>query len=417
MLLRDALCSAGVGRPRDRFQRISQQLRRRLVFGQNVKLLLFANTEWYLYNFRLALAEAIVARGHSVTLVSPPGPYGERLLALGMDWRPLPLARRSLNPARELSALGKLVGLYRELHPDLVHHFTLECILLGSLAASLAGVPAVVNAVAGLGSIFTGGSMRARILRRPVGALLKHAFRRSEAILQNPEDLEGLVAAHIVERSRAHLIRGSGVDTARFAVPLRNGTAGAGNILLASRLLRAKGVEEFVEAALRLKPKFPQLSFQVAGTPDPGSPDAIPNNDIERWSAGGLIEFLGHREDMPSLLAGVALVALPTYYGEGVPRILLEAAASGLPLIATDVPGCREVVRHEENGLLIGPRDPVALAAAIERLMLDPGERARMGKRSRAIACEEFSEELVVSETIKVYDIAVRAKTRSRPTI
>ena len=378
---------------------------------------MFANTEWYLYNFRLALAKAIVAKGYSVTLVSPPGPYGRRLLALGMDWRPLPLARRSLNPARELGSLARLVALYREIRPDLAHHFTLECILLGSLAASLTGVPAVVNAAAGLGSIFTGASIRARVLRRPVRGLLRLAFRGSEAILQNPEDLESLVAARIVDKSHAHLIRSSGVNTARFAAVPRNGVARAGTVLLASRLLRAKGIGEFVEAARRLKPKFPHIRFQVAGTPDLGSPDAISQSDIERWSSDGIIEFLGHREDMPSLLAEAGLVALPTYYGEGVPRILIEAAASGLPLIATDVPGCREVVRHDQNGLLVRPQDPVALAAAIERIMLDPQERARMGASSRAIACEEFSEERVLSETLNVYDIALRTTDRSRPRI
>ena len=327
-----------------------------------------------------------------------------------MDWRPLPLARRSLNPARELGALARLVRLYRELAPDLVHHFTLECILLGSLAASLSGVPAVVNAAAGLGSIFTGRSVRARILRRPVGALLKLAFRGSEAILQNPEDLDGLVAAQIVDRSHAHLIRGSGVDMGQFAAPLRDHIAGVGKILLASRLLRAKGIGEFVEAARRLKPSFPRLSFLVAGRPDRGSPDAIPSDDIARWSSTGLVEFLGHRDDMSALLADAALVVLPTRYGEGVPRILIEAAASGLPLVATDVPGCREIVRHRHNGLLIPPHDPGALAAAIQQLMLDPVERAQMGQRSRAIAHDEFSAELVHSETIKVYSVALTGK-------
>ena len=333
-----------------------------------------------------------------------------------MDWRPVPLARRSLNPVREAAALARLVGLYRQLRPDLVHHFTLECILLGSLAASLTKVPAVVNAVAGLGSIFTARSALAHVLRRPVGGLLKLAFRNAEAILQNPEDLEQLVAARIVDGAHAHLIRGSGVDIDRFAAPLRNGGTGAGKVLLASRLLRAKGIGEFVEAARQLRSKLPDVRFQVAGTSDLGSPDAVPQEKIERWGSEGIIEFLGHREDMPALLKEVAVVALPTYYGEGVPRILIEAAASGLPLVATDVPGCREVVHHGENGLLIEPRDPLALAAAVEGLMLNPQERARMGARSRAIACEQFSEQQVLGETMKVYELASRG-ARSRASI
>jgi glycosyltransferase involved in cell wall biosynthesis len=325
-----------------------------------------------------------------------------------MDWRPLPLARRSVNVARELAALARLVRLYRDLRPDVAHHFTLECIVLGSLAAWLARVPAVVNAAAGLGSVFAGRSRRARLLQRPVSALLKWAFARSEVILQNPDDLECLVAAGVVAQTHAHLIRGSGVDVSRFAAAHPALAPGAGKVLFASRLLYSKGVADFVEAARRLRTRLPGASFLVAGKPDPGSLDAVSRHDLERWHREAAVELLGHQDDMPALLAGVSLVVLPTYYGEGVPRILVEAAAAGLPLVATDAPGCREVVRHGENGLLVPPHDPQSLADAIAALLLDPARRAQMGERSRAIAVQTFAEDSVLRQTMAVYRIALQ---------
>jgi glycosyltransferase involved in cell wall biosynthesis len=178
-------------------------------------------------------------------------------------------------------------------------------------------------------------------------------------------------------------------------------------------LLRAKGVSDFVDAARRLKSRLPDVSFLLAGTSDVGSPEAIAAEEIENWRSDGLVHFLGQRDDMPELLAEVDLLVLPTYYGEGLPRILIEAAASGLALVATDVPGCREIVRHEENGLLVRTHDSGGIADAIERLMLDPIERHSMGQRSRAIACAEFSEEQVIRETLSVHSIAVRASSPS----
>jgi glycosyltransferase involved in cell wall biosynthesis len=286
--------------------------------------------------------------------------------------------------------------------------------VLGSLAARLTRVPAVVNAAAGLGSVFAGRSRRARLLRRPVTALLKQAFARSEAILQNPDDLERLVAAGVVNGARAHLIRGSGVDAARFGAAHAPREPGAGIVLFASRLLYSKGVGEFVEAARELKRRLPAAAFVVAGEPDPGSLDAVSPRDLQRWRREAVVELLGHRDDMPALLANASLVVLPTYYGEGVPRILVEAAAAGLPLVATDMPGCREVVRHGENGLLVPPRDSRALAEAIAALLNDPARCARMGERSRAIAVAAFAEHDVVRETIAVYRAALARSIAAR---
>jgi len=189
-------------------------------------------------------------------------------------------------------------------------------------------------------------------------------------------------------------------------------------VLLASRLLWAKGVAEYVEAARVVRQSIPGAHFLIAGETDPGNPAAVPHNVIEEWKTQRNVEILGHCEDMRELLGGVDVVALPSFYGEGVPRILIEAAATGLPLVATDMPGCREIVRHGVNGFLVRPREPEPLAQAIKKLLLDDELRVEMGKRSRELACTEFSQDQVISRTLQVYQKCVltsqvkRSKTR-----
>jgi glycosyltransferase involved in cell wall biosynthesis len=290
----------------------------------------------------------------------------------------------------------------------------LECIVLGTVAATLTRVPAIVNAVAGLGSNFTGLSVRAHLLRSLLGAALKMAFNRSRVIFQNPDDFEALHRIGLLRGTHAHVIRGSGVDTARFLPSPKPYAAGRGTVLLASRLLWAKGIGDFVQAARLVQARLSGLRFVVAGVADSGSPGSIPERQIAAWREEGTVEFLGHCDEMSLLLGNVDLVVLPTYYGEGVPRILLEAAASGLATVATDMPGCREITRHGHSGLLVPPRDPVRLAEAVEELMLDPDRRARMGARGRELVCAEFSEAQVNEATLKVYVAAMGDSRRRR---
>lgn len=371
-----------------------------------MRVVLFANTDWYLYNFRLGLAQTLRARGIDVLLLSPPGFYGERLRDAGFRWEPVPMERRSLNPLREALLLWHLVRLLRREQIDLVHGFTIKCAVYGSIAARLAGVPAQVNAVAGMGYVFTSNALRARLLRVPLRFLMRFALdgRSSRLILQNPDDADLFGSTGLVDVERIRLIPGSGVDCTRFrpARSKRRVEADALKVLLPTRLLWDKGLQEFVDAAQRLLAEGREIRFLVAGTPDPGNPASVPAQVVQRWIDEGAIEWLGHVEDMAGLMTTVDVVALPSYR-EGLPKCLIEGAACGLPLIATNVPGCREVVTDGETGLLIPVRDAEALAAAISRLDDDPALRHRLGAGARARALERFADRVIVDATLDVY--------------
>lgn len=369
------------------------------------KIVLFANTDWYLYNFRRSLALALQAHGYDLLLISPPGQYGEKLRALGLRWEPVPMDRRSLNPLCELKFLAWLVSLFRRERPALVHGFTIKCAVYGSLAARLAGVPARVNAVAGMGYVFTSNDTKARVLRPLVRTLLRAALDGDDArlVLQNPDDVALFEAARLVDREHVRLIPGSGVDCSRFVArdshrsperPLR--------VLLAARLLWDKGISEYIEAARRLHDEGRAIEFLLAGDPDPGNPAAVPEATVREWVADGTVEWLGHVDDMPTLFASVDMVVLPSYR-EGLPKGLIEAAACALPLVTTDVPGCRQVVTDGVDGLLVPARDADALARAIARLQDDPELATRLGQAARAKALAEFDEKIVIARTMAVY--------------
>jgi len=324
-----------------------------------MKVVLFANTDWYLYNFRRSLALALRDAGHDVLLFSPPGDYGPRLQALGLRWQALPMDRRSLHPIREARLLLHLVGLLRHEKPDLVHGFTIKCAVYGALAARAAGVKARVSAVAGMGYVFIGNDLKARLLRPAVRGLLRLALGggQSRLILQNPDDAALFEQARLVPAHRVRLIPGSGVDCSRFGsirTPL--GGQGAARVLLAARVLWDKGVQEYVDAARKLRDAGRDVVFQVAGNPDPGNPASVPETRLREWQQQGLVEWLGHVDDMPALLGSVDIVVLPSYR-EGLPKTLIEAAACERPLVTTDVPGCREVVDDAVDGLLVPVRD------------------------------------------------------------
>jgi glycosyltransferase involved in cell wall biosynthesis len=369
-----------------------------------MKVLLFANTDWYLYNFRRSLALAIREQGHDLLLLSPPGSYGERLESIGLRWKAIAMDRRSLNPLRELALLFRLTRIMQRERPDLVHAFTIKCAVYGSLAARLARVSARVNAVAGMGYVFTSNDAKARLLRPVVRVLLRLALggRSSRLILQNPDDVELFQRARLASPNRVRLIAGSGVDCARFHPPGLARDGEALRVLLPARLLWDKGVAEFVDAARLLRVSGRAVTFLLAGDPDPGNPAAVPETTVREWVTEGTLEWLGHVNDMPALFRSVHVVVLPSYR-EGLPKGLIEAGASGCALVTTDVPGCREVVRDGDDGLLVPARDADALARAIGRLYDEPELRARLAKAARAKALVAFDERIVIAKTLEVY--------------
>lgn len=367
-------------------------------------ILFLANTDWYLYNFRLALAEGVRDWGGEVCFVSPPGEYVSKLKNRGFRWLELPLERTGTDPFRDLASLRRIAAIYRRIAPDLVHHFTIKPVLYGSIAAWLSGVPAVVNAVTGLGYVFVRGGWQGWLLRAMVKPVYRFALTRSNsrAIFQNSVDLEKLEERGLVRRGDAVIIRGSGVDVARYAPTPE--AKGIPKVVLASRMLWEKGVGDLVEASKILREQGVKARVVLAGALDPEYRSSIPEVQLLEWVDQGLAEWVGHQEDMPSVYRDSHVVALPTFYGEGVPRSLVEAAAAGRPIVASDIPGCREIVQHGVNGLLVPPQDPAALAEALRTLLLDPDLRMRMGRAGRDLAVVEFSNEKVTAETLAVYE-------------
>jgi glycosyltransferase involved in cell wall biosynthesis len=367
-----------------------------------MNVILFANTDWYLYNFRLSLARELQRQGHHVILICPQGPYVMRLEQLGFACIPAPMLRQSLNPIRELSLIYWLFKRLRQEHADLVHGFTIKCAVYGALAGRLAGI-ARVSAIAGMGFVFTSPRVKARVLRPLVKSVIKFALGggRARIILQNTDDLQTFKLAGFGPISK--LIQGSGVDCERF-VPREAGAARQRfRVVVASRLLWDKGLGDLIEAARILRQEGRCCEIFLAGDPDSGNPASIPLEALTRWDAEGLITRLGHVTDMPGLYQGADVVVLPSYR-EGLPKSLIEAAACGRALITTDVPGCREVVHHEVDGLLVPARDPVALARAIARLQDDPVLTTTLGAAARRKALEKFDEKLVIRETMQIYD-------------
>lgn len=369
------------------------------------KILLVANTGWYLYNFRLPLARFLRSRGVEPVMVSPRDAYVERLQSEGFRWVEVTLNRRSRNPAREIFVIANLIRIYRAERPTAVHHFTIKCVLYGTIAAKITGIRAVVNAVTGLGPVFLGTDWKARALRPVLKWFYRNVLtaRRVRVVFQNPDDLQTFTNLHLVIPDRTILIRGSGVDLLRFAPrPSHPDEPPTPIVLFASRLIREKGIEEFVEAARLLKRRGVKAVFQVAGAPDPGNHSSVTESTLKSWQSEGLVDLLGHIDEMDDLIAQASLVVLPSYR-EGTPRILLEAAAMGKAIVATDAPGCREAVVHGENGLLVPVRNATALADAIQTLLEDPALRARMGEDGRRKMVQDFDCDDVARRTGQVY--------------
>jgi glycosyltransferase involved in cell wall biosynthesis len=336
---------------------------------------------------------------HVITRVNEdPAPLSD----LGFTVHPVDINRAGLDPIADLRFIRSLVGLYKDIQPDLVHHVALKPVLYGSLAAARAKVPFVVNALAGLGYVFSSGELTARLLRMPVRRALRLAINRSNTttIVQNIDD-QRILSAIGGDSTRLILIRGSGIDTRRFTPG--GDRLGTPVVALAARLTADKGVYDFIEAARRLQQRGTQARFVLVGRPDESNPASITKRELDEWVGSGLIEWWGYSRDMPATLGRVDIACLPSTYGEGLPKSLLEAAACAIPIVTTDSPGCRDTVVHEHSGLLVPPRRPEALAAALLRLIEDPETRRRMGKAGREYVQAHFAESKIVGQTLNLY--------------
>ncbi len=373
------------------------------------RILYVVNVSWAFLSHRLPIARAAREAGYEVHVAAADTGVSSRIEAEGFRFHAVSIERSSIRVDRELATVMALYRLYRAVRPDLVHNLTIKPVLYGGMAARAAGVPAVVSAVPGLGYVFVSDDARARLLRPLARSAYRIALRHPNArvIFQNPDDRDDFIRSGLVDPRDSVLIRGSGVDLQTFRAR-QEPNHGPPLVVLASRMLWAKGVGEFVDAARRLREEGVRARFALVGDTDPGIPSAVPREQLAAWAESGVVEWWGHRDDMAEVLASSHIVCLPTSYGEGVPKVLIEAAAVGRTIVTSDAPGCREIVRHGTNGLLVPPRDPARLASALRSLIEDPERRRAMGAQGRRIAEAEFSIERVVRETLSVYSELLR---------
>ena len=368
----------------------------------NRRLLFLVTEDWYFWSHRLPIARSARDEGIEVLIAAIINKHKERIEKEGFRLIPIGLKRKSKNIIKEIYSILEIIRIYRKEKPDMVHHVAIKPILYGSFAAWLTGVPNVVNAVTGLGFIFIKKGWLASAIRELIVFIYRLAFlsKNTFAIFQNPEDLKLFVDLHIVKNNRAVLIRGSGVDTAHFLnLPE---PAGIPVITLASRMLWDKGIKELVDATRQLHNNGVRCRTVLVGIPDADNPASIPEHVLRDWHADGIVEWWGYRSDIADVFAKSNIVVLPSYR-EGLPKVLLEAASCGRSIVTTDVPGCREIVRNNINGFLVPPYDSKSLVVALKALIQDSKLRARMGTRGREIVIAEFSEEIVVKQTLELY--------------
>ena len=368
------------------------------------KLLFIVNVDWFFISHRLPIALKALEEGYDVHLICAITDQAEYLASLGLRVHPFLFSRSGKNIFNELSCFFKLYQKIKSIKPDLLHLVTIKPVLYGGIIARMVYAPAVVSAISGLGFLFVERKgVKAKFLRDMVLFLYRLAMNHSNqrVIFQNPTDMNALVAAGGVQKEKSRMIRGSGVDLQDY--PMLAESKDIPVVIMASRLLKDKGVHEFVGAAKNIKSKGIEVRFQLVGEPDYENPESVTNEELQSWEAEGVVECLGYRSDIADLFSQAHIVVLPSYYGEGLPKVLIEAAACGRAVITTDMPGCRDAIEPNVTGVLVPARDTFALAKEIERLMEDDVLRQRMGRAGRDLAEREFSIEKVVATHLGIY--------------
>ncbi|MES2300369.1 MAG: glycosyltransferase family 4 protein [Pseudomonadota bacterium] len=366
------------------------------------KMLFVVTEDWYFCSHRLPLALAAIEAGMEVAIATRVAAHGETMRAAGIAIHPWDISRGATGVWGELQTVYRLFKIYRAVKPDLVHQVALKPVLYGSLVAKLTGVRNVVNALGGMGFVFNGGAGRPQWLRTLIVTGMRWLLtgRHELLILQNPDDVELMVSQAKIKQSSIRLIRGAGVDVDQFCAEPASGAPPM--VMLPARMLWDKGIGEYVEAARMLKAKGVALRCVLVGGIDECNPSAIPQRQLQAWQDEGVVEWFGRRDDMPEVYRQADIVCLPSYR-EGLPKALLEAASCSRPIVATDVPGCREIVVDGVNGMLVAAREVAPLAAALETLAADAALRLRMGQAGRDMVVREFSEQYVVDATLAVY--------------
>jgi len=357
-----------------------------------------ANTAWYLFNFRLSLMRRLQGEGYRVVAVSPQDEYAAKLEGQGIRHVPLAMSGSGTNPIEDLGLLFRYWRLLKRERPDIILSYTPKPNIYASIAAGQLGVPVISN-IAGLGRLFVQAGPVTRIAR----LLYRSALRRAARVFfQNGEDMRMFIDDGLVKREICERIPGSGVDTRRFAPTGESTPASRFTFLLSGRLLWDKGVGEYVAAARRVREQHPDVRFQLLGFLEVDNPSAVTRDQMQAWVDEGIVEYLGATDDVVPFLGRADCVVLPSYYREGVPRSLLEAASMARPIITCDSIGCRDVVDDGVNGLLCRPRDAHDLADRMQAMVhMTNEERFVMGNNGSGKMLREFDEKIVLERYMK----------------
>jgi glycosyltransferase involved in cell wall biosynthesis len=377
--------------------------------GSGARVFVVCNTAWSLYHFRLKLIGELEAAGHEVWTVSPHDDFVRQLAARGIRHVAVPMSRKGTNPVEDLLLIGRLHRLFRRHRPDVILAYRAKPNIYCALAARPLGIP-VINTITGLGAAFVERSALTWVSQSLYRVALGASAR---VVFQNSDDMEHFVRERLVDPAVVEKVSGSGIDTGRFAPAPKRPGAAPFVFLFVARLLRDKGIGEYVQAARELRARGLPVECRVLGYFDPGNPAAIPVEQMDEWCAEGVIRYLGASEAVEQVMRDADCVVLPSYYREGLPRTLLEAAAMGKPLITADSPGCRDVVKHGENGFLCRPRDAADLAARmIAMVELPESARAEMGLRNRERACEEYDDRVILRRYVELVEENTRPHLR-----
>jgi len=371
---------------------------------QKLKILYVVTEDWYFCSHRLNLARAAQERGFAVHIATSVHSHGDKIRSLGFQLHPLlQLKRSNLSPWQDLKAVGELWRIYRKVRPDIVHHVALKPVLYGTLIARILRIKIIINALGGLGSLFISETSRMRGLQKIIIFLLRHLLNQKsqKLIVQNQEDYTLWQSKAQLSSARLILIPGSGVDIDHFK-PRQHTPNLIPLIVCASRMLWDKGIGELASAARILKQKQLKFRLLLCGSIDDQNPSTIEKSTLINWQKEELLEWLGHIEDIAPIYQSADIAVLPSYR-EGLPKTLLEAAACALPILTTDVPGCRDIVHHQVNGLLVPAKNSQAIADALELLIKNQSLCQFYGKSGRIRVEKEFADQLIIAQTLKLY--------------
>lgn len=364
------------------------------------KIAFLVTEDWYFVSHRLVLGIAAHQKaGHEVVVITRCRDHEETIRAAGLRVLPLEMDRRGLNPLVLMCEILQVVRIYLSERPDIVHHVALRPVLVGGVAARLVGIKNMVSALAGMGFLFT-DNRHDSLISKCLKFIMPWLVGPGRAIVQNLEDATLLTKCG-VPQEKIRLVPGSGVNTEEYQPQSKQSEPPV--VMMASRLLLDKGVLEFVEAAQHINKSQKLARFVLVGEPDHDNPASVSELQIQQWVQDGIVEAWGRQEKMREILPQATIFCLPSSYREGMPKALLEAMSCALPCITTDAPGCRDAVRHEDNGLLVPIKNAKALAEAVKRLLQNPDERLRMGARGRERAEKEFNQEIIIQQTLNVY--------------